>query len=62
MSAKTRIKRPTTATPRNLQRGVMIHQSTHYGWVQPSDALGRPLMGAKPQFTKLARGNTLRRG
>lgn len=29
MSAKTRIKRPTTSTPRKAPQGRMIHQSTH---------------------------------
>jgi hypothetical protein len=34
MSAKTRINRPTTATPRKLPEGRMIHQSTHYHTMQ----------------------------
>lgn len=29
MSAKTRIKRPTTSTPRKVGTERMIHQSTH---------------------------------
>ena len=29
MSAKTRIRRPTTSTPRNLKRERMVHQSTN---------------------------------
>jgi hypothetical protein len=29
VSKKTRIKRPTTSTPRKAPQGRMIHQSTH---------------------------------
>ena len=29
LSAKTRIHRPTTSTPRNLKRERMVHQSTN---------------------------------
>lgn len=34
MSAKTRIKRPTTSTPRKLRNERMVHQSTHLHTVQ----------------------------
>lgn len=34
MSAKTRINRPTTATPRKAHTERMIHQSTHLHTVQ----------------------------
>lgn len=53
MSAKTRINRPTTSTPRNLKLGRMIHQSTNYGWVLLKDGTQR--------FLQLARGRTYRK-
>lgn len=56
MSAKTRIRRPTYATPRNLKRGTMIHVSTDYAWV-PVDPL-RPL--GPTRFVKVGPGTTRR--
>lgn len=57
MSAKTRIKRPTTATPAKLPTR-MVHQSTHYGWV---DANSERNPSVRPQFVKLAKGTTYRK-
>ena len=34
MSKKTRINRPTTATPRKVGTERMVHQSTHYHTMQ----------------------------
>lgn len=40
-------------TPRKVE-GRMVHQSTHYGWVQANPS-------APAQFVKLAKGTTYRR-
>ena len=61
MSIKTRIRRPTTATPRNLRRERFVHVSTNYGWVHPTDAIGRSILAAPAQFVKLGKGSTYRR-
>ena len=54
MSAKTRIKRPTYATPRKSPAGRMLHISTNYGWLQFHP-------GMPAQFVKLGPGTTYRR-
>lgn len=61
MSIVTRIKRPTTATPRNLKRGRLVHVSTDYRWVHPLLKSGVPALNAPAQFIKCARGKTYRR-
>lgn len=43
MSAKTRIKRPTTATPSKLPAGRMVHQSTAFA-VVGKDVTGKPII------------------
>ena len=57
MSAVTRIKRPTTATPRNLKRERLVHVSTDYRWLprNPFDPAG-PVV-----FRKAAPGTTYRK-
>jgi hypothetical protein len=54
MSVRTRIKRPTTATPRKVGTRRYVHVSTNYGW-RPTNPL-RPEMGGS--FVKLGRGTT----
>ncbi len=49
MSAKTRINRPTTATPRRNPPGRFLHVSTNYAWVG---------VGPSARFVKVARGTT----
>ena len=54
MSIKTRIRRPTTATPRTLRRERFVHVSTDYRWLT-----FHPGMLAK--FVKVGPGTTYRR-
>jgi len=54
MSSTTRIKRPTTSTPRKLPAGRMLHVSTNYGWLQLDP-------GVPAQFVKFGKGTTYRR-
>ena len=56
MSAVTRIKRPTYATPRNVGTRRYLHVSTDYRWVpvDPTQPNGRA------QFVKVGRGTTYR--
>ena len=57
MSAVTRIKRPTTASPRNLKRGTLVHVSTSYRWLPVNQ-----LYPAGPvRFVKVAPGTTYRK-
>ena len=57
MSAKTRINRPTTATPRNVGTRRYLHVSTDYRWlpVDPNFPAGRA------RFVKVGRGSTFRK-
>ena len=53
MSAKTRINRPTTATPRNVGTRRYLHVSTDYRWIGN---------GKEPaRFVKVGRGSTFRK-
>ena len=58
MSAITRIKRPTYATPRNVGTRRYLHVSTDYRWmaVDPSRVSG------PTHFVKVGRGTTFRKG
>jgi hypothetical protein len=53
MSARTRIKRPTTATPRKVGTRRFLHVSTNYRWVGGFDG--------PAQFAKVGRGTTYRK-
>jgi hypothetical protein len=55
MSIKTRIKRPTTNTPRKAPTGRMLHQSTDYGWIQTIHNDPR-----SARFVALRKGTTFR--
>lgn len=56
MSKTTRINRPTTATSTKARKGTMVHQSTHYEWVQPPT--GKDGVVPVKQFVKTAPGRT----
>jgi hypothetical protein len=56
VSEKTRIKRPTTATPKNLKRGTLVHVSTDYRWVPQDPAKLGPQM-----FVRVGPGTTYRK-
>lgn len=53
MSAKTRIKRPTTSTPRKVGTYRMVHQSTAFD-VVGKDTTGKPII-------REGKGNTYRK-
>jgi hypothetical protein len=53
VSKKTRINRPTTATPRKAPQGRMIHQSTHYHTVNTPAG---PKVLKAPGTTRQAKG------
>jgi hypothetical protein len=57
MNAKTRTKRPTTASPRNVGTRRYLHVSTDYGYVpvNPLNPLG------KARFSKVGPGTTYKR-
>ena len=57
MSALTRIRRRTYATPRKAPAGRMTHQSTHYAWMPINPLI--PMAGTR--FVRVAKGNTYRR-
>lgn len=58
MSAATRIKRATYATPRKDRRERFAHISTNYAWLRDN-----PLRPSGPvSFRKASPGNTFRRG
>lgn len=57
MSSVTRIKRPTTATPRNLKRGTLIHVSTNYAWRHDDPSS----VSSPVHFVKVGIGSTYRR-
>ena len=54
MSAVTRIKRPTYATPRKAPVGRFIHVSTDYRWIERYP-------GGPADFVKVTTGVTYRR-
>lgn len=55
MSQKTRINRPSYATPRKSPAGRLIHTSTAYAWIKFPGEMN-------PRFVKVGRGTTYRGG